>query len=252
MILPVLLILGMVGPVIMHQNTSIIGGEEALLGEFPYMVSLIDVRYGTKIHFCGGAIYNSFWVLTAAHCVHIFTVNDIQVVAGEYDRSKDEGSEQTRNIARITKHPQFNSNTMHNDIAVLKLSKAFIFDSYVQPTTLAEQHDPLPESFTLAGWGSNTDDGDPMNVLHKVTVPRWIEEDCLEALKNHYYTPAKETLCAGSENGDGCLGDDGGPLISGGKAFGLASWSVGCARPNTPAVYTAISSFKDWIQSATD
>ncbi|XP_064102386.1 trypsin-1-like [Macrobrachium nipponense] len=251
-LLVVLVLLGLVGPAMMYQNASIIGGVEALPGEFPYVISLIDVRFGTRIHFCGGAVYKNHWAITAAHCVHTFEASDIQVVAGEHDRSRDEGFEQYGKVASITKHPHYNANTMNNDIALLKLVKALQFDDYVQPVTLAEKTDPLPQEFTLVGWGSNTEDGDPVNVLHKVTVPRWNEADCLDALKDHYYSPGKETICAGSEQGDGCLGDDGGPLVTGNKAFGLASWSVGCGRPNTPAVYTALSDYIAWIEEATN
>lgn len=47
------------------QYSRIIGGMEAEVGEFPWQVS-IQAR---NEHFCGGAIINEWWIVTAAHCL---------------------------------------------------------------------------------------------------------------------------------------------------------------------------------------
>lgn len=54
-------------------SSSIVGGENAKEGEFPYMALLGKkiVRRGKIIdHFsCGGSIINKWYILTAAHCL---------------------------------------------------------------------------------------------------------------------------------------------------------------------------------------
>lgn len=43
----------------------IIGGADALPGQFPYQISLIV----NNSHICGGSIIDNQWILTAGHCV---------------------------------------------------------------------------------------------------------------------------------------------------------------------------------------
>jgi trypsin len=44
-----------------------VGGEDANINEFPYLVSLR--YYEENIHFCGGSIISKWHILTAAHCL---------------------------------------------------------------------------------------------------------------------------------------------------------------------------------------
>ena len=44
----------------------VIGGEDAEITDWPFMVSVQGTSGG---HFCGGVLFDSTHVLTAAHCV---------------------------------------------------------------------------------------------------------------------------------------------------------------------------------------
>lgn len=109
------------------------------LGEFPWQVSLQLKRGYSTTHFCGGAIINEYWVVTAAHCVHALHANSILVVAGDYNLAQNEGtllqkynnnnltenalfteSEQRRNVAKMVLNNFILPNFL-NDIALLKL-----------------------------------------------------------------------------------------------------------------------------------
>ena len=47
----------------------IVGGNQSLFGQWPWMVSLRQWRKGAFLHKCGAALLNENWAITAAHCV---------------------------------------------------------------------------------------------------------------------------------------------------------------------------------------
>lgn len=115
----------------------------------------------------------------------------------------------------------------------------------------------------IAGWGKTTEGGSSATVLQEVTIPVLKNAVC----KARYETVGKliserqfndAILCAGVLEGghDSCQGDSGGPLMNpftmdGAIHYyqiGVVSYGIGCARVDTPGVYTRITYFIDWIQ----
>ncbi|XP_042883710.1 trypsin-1-like [Penaeus japonicus] len=183
----------------------------------------------------------------------ITNTSQLQVVAGENDLSVVEGHEQTLLVESIFIHPQFNEFYYYNDIAILKVQGKFVFNEYVQPVQMPSGKEAAG-TCVVSGWGATEENGDAINLLKKASVPVWLDEDCRQVYGNEEVLDSM--VCAGVEEGgkDACHKDSGSPLMcsaSGSHAFfaGVMSWGLGCARPNTPSVYTEVSHFSDWLGS---
>ena len=71
---------------------------------------------------------------------------------GEHDTTKNEGSEVERGIARIVKHPGYDSKTYTNDLALLQLYDGGVkYNNYVKPVCLAEKDVPAGSYCWITG-----------------------------------------------------------------------------------------------------
>ncbi|CAB3364849.1 Hypothetical predicted protein [Cloeon dipterum] len=232
----------------------IIGGKEAQLHEFPWVV-----RMAIQGHtFCGGALINNEYVLTAAHCVVSRRKEQVQVVIGDHDQTTTRETIHTlmSAVSAITIHERYNAENYSNDIALLKLSKPVKFSVGVKAACLpgSAMKDPPARSGQIAGWGRVVEKGKGSGKILKVEIPILSQQQC----RNMKLRPSRITddmLCAGEVNKDSCQGDSGGPLIvqnsQTGKyeVHGVVSWGIGCGREGYPGIYTRVSRYMDWLKS---
>ena len=220
---------------------KIVGGVEAVKGEFPFIVSLRG-SYGG--HFCGGSLIKKDWVLTAAHCV---PAGIKTVVAGLYDQGKPQEAE-TFAADKVIPHPDYNKTPQDYDFALVHLKGA----SKLTPVALNRKDLAGKTDLVTAGWGYTEENGEIPNILRKVTVPLVSAEACSAAYPGSI---TDRMLCAGLPEGgkDSCQGDSGGPLLAGAGAnralAGVVSWGEGCARPKKFGVYSKVTSVLNWIDS---
>jgi prostasin len=70
-------------------NPLIVGGVNAIPGEFPYIVSIQWVILGASTHVCGGSILNNIWVLSAAHCLTELPARGrLEILAGLHSQAQ--------------------------------------------------------------------------------------------------------------------------------------------------------------------
>lgn len=136
---------------------NVVGGTRAAQGEFPFMVRL---SMG-----CGGALYSSRLVLTAAHCVGATGTNtSITATLGVVDLQSS--SRITVRSNYVYRAPGYNGNgrdwalirlaTPVTGLSTLKIANTTAYDS---------------GTFTVAGWGAAREGGSQQRYLLKATVP---------------------------------------------------------------------------------
>ncbi|XP_040189612.1 chymotrypsinogen A-like [Rana temporaria] len=223
----------------------IVNGENAVSGSWPWQVSL---QYTSGFHFCGGSLISSLWVISAAHCG---VTTSHRVVLGEFDRSVN--TEATLNIAvaRVFRHPNYNSNTIANDITLIKLATPATYTNRISPVCLAASADVFNggERCVTTGWGyiSASTQTTPSK-LQQASLPLLTTANC----QSYWGSKIQSTMiCAGASGVSSCMGDSGGPLVCQNNGAwtlaGIVSWGSSSCSTSTPAVYARVTALRSWV-----
>ncbi|WP_094752135.1 trypsin-like serine protease [Psychromonas sp. CD1] len=240
-------------------SSRIIGGIEANNNDWPFMI-LMKSKNDSTYNLCGASLIAKQWVLTAAHCIfnnkkEKRPLNTISLFIGEYDLNNS-------NVIGISPieiytHPDYDSQTFKNDIALLKLPKPVNSEHLLLRANIARTEQALHngEFVTVIGWGSTIpyaygEDVTPQisTVLREVELNLLSDNACASVIGKDV-TAYK--LCASATNKDSCQGDSGGPLMIstkiGWQQIGVVSSGRGCAEANFPGIYTRVAIYQDWI-----
>jgi secreted trypsin-like serine protease len=235
------------------DDIRIVGGTRAQQGEFPWMVRL---SMG-----CGGALFTTQVVLTAAHCVSDLGTGpdtSITVTAGAVDLESSERVQVRSTFVHVSPDLIFDvSNTsfaLVNDWALIKLAEPVNLPTLPIATDTSRNKG----RHVVMGWGSSTEGGGQKRFLRKASVPSVTDTTCRTNYRAVGFTYSdRAMLCAGflSRAIDSCQGDSGGPLVNrdaNGNVVqvGIVSFGNGCARANFPGVHTQVSTFAADIQEA--
>ena len=256
----------------------IIGGDDATVGDYPWMVAL----YKSDDFTCGGVQISSHWIATAAHCVYqdddddgnatAYDASYFKVIIGESTHYSTTSAASTSGVTvhaikSVIINPDYtgsssldsSSDTDYDydyDIALLELDEAYYQAGPAIAT--ADRFDEISENdyLTVIGFGVMSTDDD---ATADETIPTTLQEAQLpfvptsECYWNDYGMISDNMFCAGYSDGtsiESCSGDSGGPIftILDGELtlVGLVSWGPSTCS-TVPSVFTKVSNLRSWI-----
>ncbi|KAH8290129.1 hypothetical protein KR054_000178, partial [Drosophila jambulina] len=219
----------------------IVGGTATTISSFPWQISL--QRSGS--HSCGGSVYSTNIIVTAAHCLQSVSASSLKVRAGStYWNSGGT----LVNVAAFRNHEGYNANTMVNDIAVIRLSSSLGLSSTIKAIGLASSNPANGAAASVSGWGTQSYGSSSIPTqLQYVNVNIVSQANCASSTYGYGSQIKSTMICAYTAGKDACQGDSGGPLVSGGVLVGVVSWGYGCAYVNYPGVYASVADLRSWV-----
>uniref|UniRef100_A0A1I8PUD1 Phenoloxidase-activating factor 2 n=1 Tax=Stomoxys calcitrans TaxID=35570 RepID=A0A1I8PUD1_STOCA len=237
------------------------GAGQASFGEYPWQVALLTTG---EVYLGSGALISAQHVLTVAHKVANLAITSFKVRVGEWDAASTAEPIPALDVmvSNVFIHPNYNSNNLQNNVAVLKLATPVSLTSRSTVGTIC-----LPsiafvgQRCYVAGWGKNDfgPTGAFQAIQREVDVPLIPNADCQTALRQtrlgaSFVLNNASFICAGGEAGkDACTGDGGSPLVcqTGGIWYvvGMVAWGIGCGTAGVPGVYVNVATYLPWIQT---
>lgn len=192
-------------------------------------------------------------LLTTAFCVVHLKPADVQVYLGFNAHNKS--NQTSRSVSDIVIHPNYNSNTYDNNLAILilekKLTATDLAASTIQPIPLCAKAPPVSHYIIVSAYGEDKNYEYPVT-LQKTSLQLYGTKVC-QQYKNNKLT--NSMFCAGDPAGkrDLCPEDQGSPGVHvlGKCLYGIYNWGCSCglAAPDSPSspVFTNLVYLRSFV-----
>lgn len=234
-------------------SSRIIDGEAAVKNQFNYYAQMIalQVQYPYEYEvLCGGSLISRFFVLTAAHCV--IGDREITIRLGSIN-SNDTTNEERRWVDEAWWHSGFNFDTLHHDIALMKMNEPVEYSVSIMPIKLYCYNGDTPADtlVQVAGEGLVNETTNQLpNTLQYGDFRTISNKDCAKS----YPIITPENICAvGVTDQATCSGDSGSGMVQNtlDVRFHIAIVSYGSASgcQKAPGAFTRTSNYTAWIKN---
>ncbi len=217
-----------------HAQQKIIGGSAVDITQRPYQAAVFLNGSFTG----GGVIIAENWILTAAHVVADHPASSFTVSTGYTNLNNDP---RRSGVSQIIIHPNYNPQSLENDIALIKLSSSLFLGSTRKAITMSTSNSySSGTQAVVSGWGRRSETGAAsVTQLYKANVN-------IKSCTQTKITAEKSTNMS-------YRGDSGGPLtISspiGDLLIGLVSSGQYVNPTNFETLYTNVGHYYNWIIS---
>ncbi|TKR76527.1 hypothetical protein L596_017651 [Steinernema carpocapsae] len=251
-------------PLESRRSELVFGGKIVTDHKFPSQILFIRNDVG---HFCGGTLLTNRHVLTAAHCIMTMLDDTVTTAyAGALDVEKlNVSSVQASIIKNKVMHPDWDINTVKNDIGIVELATEIEFTDAAQPISISEneEYEKVGNVVYVVGFGATyyrEEVPTESQYLRYADLTVFDQLECREAWKNVEATDITETqICTTSKGKSMLPGDSGGPILfeettsSGSKwrQVGICSFFSQPDFQQLPNVFTRAAKYCDWIAEAT-
>ena len=246
-----------------NNGQRIYGGHTAKRNAYPWMAYILD----WKLH-CGGALINSRWVLTAAHCLMNYEYGGVVSLA-DYNIRASEGQEVQVSISEFILHPEYKyiegEHMPEFDIALVKLQNDidFMKRPNIRPVCLPKDtsEDYVGWEATVTGWGKveNDREGDKLKYLRGVVKSNLecskIDLACKRNAKCAVSGRPDNMLCVIFPDGKPCAGDSGGPLVTrtveqNYELIGVTSFGPEGCNKSSHGMFARVTKVLGWIHES--
>ncbi|KAK9709278.1 hypothetical protein K7432_009148, partial [Basidiobolus ranarum] len=129
-----------------QHPSYIVGGSIVRTNELPFAVHLLADNSPR----CGAAILSPNWIVTAAHCI---TKNNALITSKLTVTVGSAGEGKVYQIKSMVYHPDYDSTSFKNDIAIIRMENSLPVNSKTQPIPISLATVEPNETLRAAGWG---------------------------------------------------------------------------------------------------
>ena len=240
-------------------RASVIGGETAAPGTFPWMAVVIDVK-GEEGFVCSGTVVAPNLILTAGHCAADLATGLTNEAAGygviTGNVNALASNRQLSRVSRVLVYPRYTvTGTMGGwgDAALLVLSTSTTAPAIPLATSANAERLRAGTHALIAGWGE-TEYGQKKltgQLMWAKSIVRGGHQ-CKGDSQFRFEAQICVTHPPGVVSGT-CFGDSGGPLLAAGPGgqglveIGIENSGVGHCTTRYPHIYTRADLISPWV-----